>query len=493
MDKRHDRTSILIEDYISNVDNFFSIPIAITGDQKLLESLNGQIMLETIVNIVCRFTDTIILELTDSPLISRLKKTILGVGCKIKESNENYPEIVISIGNTNFKGKFNINVNSSGWVSYVSCNSNVKVFQNSFQNPIGAMGSACFASAEAFKRLLEINGCEQKWTKNHLENIHFSFLDNSFSESNAIFPQKIDFNKILLVGAGAVGSGFIFAISKLINSNGIIHVLDPDCVDETNLNRCLTYFKEDVNKKKAKIVERYSTNTLKIIGNYMHFSNLKKERKEFPIVISTVDNNEARHEIQYDLPKVIFHGATGKSASAISIIKFLENACMCCIFESNVSQEEIISSEMGIPLDKVKDAINQKLLFSKEHFDYMKDKLSDQTDKFENLIGMPFEDVYRKEVCGTINLSTKLGKKEASIPFVSFFSGLMLLSELIKYHTSELHQFPMINVPDFLQINLFSPMSYNLSRRVKNSNCLLDCSNNIIQKIYSEKWGLNIA
>ena len=83
----------------------------------------------------------------------------------------------------------------------------------------------------------------------------------------------------------------------------------------------------------------------------------------------------ARYEIQYDLPKIIFHGATGNSASAISVIKLLENACLCCIFESSKSYEEVIADEMGIPLNRVEDAINKKLLFSEEHFEFMKYKL----------------------------------------------------------------------------------------------------------------------
>lgn len=487
MDQRHDRTTALIEEYIDNSERFFSIPITITANNEILDSSNGQIMLETLVNIVSRFTDKIVLQLPESTLSTKLQELILSTGSNIVDAEEE-PEIVISVGNSNLNGKFNIRITSSGWVSYIACNANVETFSEYLQNPIGAMGAACFASAEAFKRLLEINGCNKKWATNHPTDLKFSFLDCTFSESNTDFPSTIDINNILLVGAGAVGSSFLYATSKVKDLIGTILVLDPQLIDITNLNRCLTFFVGDVDKKKAKVVERYSTDKLTINGNDAKFNEFEKENKEFPIIISTVDNNDARFDIQYDLPKIIFHGATGKSVSAVSIIKILENACLCCIFESNKSTEEIISTEMGIPLEKVIKAIKEKASFTEEHFEYLKKKLGNDASKFQNSIGKPFEDVYNKEVCGTINVSTSQGTRNASIPFVSFFSGLILLSELIKNSIPKLQQFPMMIKPDFLQLNMFSPQSYNFSRRIKNPNCPLGCSEKKVQEIYSRKW-----
>jgi len=352
MNERHDRTVILLKEHISNPENFFSTPITITADNELLASKNGQIMMETLVNITSRLSDKIVLQLPDSTLFSRLKTLILGIGCQLEESKEEIPGIVVSIGNTQLKGKFNICVNSSGWVSYLACGSDVKTLENCLQNPIGAMGAACLASAEVFKRLLELNGCDRKWAKIHPKEMNFSFLDYTFTESNIDFPLNVDIGKILLVGAGAVGSGFVYSISKFENVLGDIKVIDPDDIDKSNLNRCLTYFDNDIGKSKAKVIERYSTSKTTIKGENIKLNQLKKERKEFPIIISTVDNNDARHEIQFDLPKIIFHGATGNSASAVSVIKLLENACLCCIFESSKSYEEIVSDEMRIPLTK---------------------------------------------------------------------------------------------------------------------------------------------
>ena len=294
MNDRHNRTMILVKEHILNPENFFSTPITITANNELLASKNGQIMMETLVNMTSRFTDKIVLQLPDSTLYSRLKTLILATGCQLEESREEIPEIVVSVGNTQLKGKFNICINSSGWVSYVTVDSDVKVLQNYLQNPIGAMGAVCFGTAEIFKRLLELNGCEKKWVKTHPKEMNFSFLDYTFTESNVNFPLDVDFGKILLVGAGAVGSGFIYSMSKFENILGDIKVIDSDDIDKSNLNRCLTYFDSDIGKNKAKTIERYSTNKITIRGEGIKINQLKKKRKEFPIIISTVDNNSGK-------------------------------------------------------------------------------------------------------------------------------------------------------------------------------------------------------
>jgi molybdopterin/thiamine biosynthesis adenylyltransferase len=357
------------------------------------------------------------------------------------------------------------------------------------QNPIGAMGSACFGSAEVFKRLLEIHGCTKKWVKFHPEDFQYSFLDYSTSSINLKFPYKIDLNeKILLVGAGAVGSGFIYALSHIKNVYGEIVVLDKDEFTGSNLNRCLTCFTDDIGNNKALHAERYSNENLKIRGFRLKFDEFKMERLEFPIMVSTVDNNQARYDIQSSLPKLIFHGATGKNISAVSIIKFLENACLCCIFKTNHSYFDIIAHESGIPSAEVERAIKEKSVFTKEHYLYVEKTSGKEITRLKDSIGLPFEQVYAQEICGKMDFQLKDKEISSSVSFVSFFSGLVLLTELIKYQDKTLQNYPMMSKNNFLQFNLFLFDNYNLANRVKDSHCSLNCNDKDVRNIFSRKW-----
>lgn len=498
VDSRHDRTGLLVKECkIKDSDRFFSRTILVTGDEKLLDSDNGKVMIKTLVNLTSRFTDRIYISLSNSQTVLQTELVDLALASGAESSNEipKKIDVVISVGNTPIRGDFNININSDGWVSYLSCNNNVNVFENSMQNPIGAMGSACFGSAEVFKRILEISGCKEKWAKIHPKNFTFSFLTNSLSKDNASFPNDVKINEnILLVGVGAVGSGFVYSLSQIKNLIATIDAIDPDVFDETSLNRCLICYKKKLGENKAKVAEEYSTKSLQIKSQPVKFNEIKEKLdSNLSLVVSTVDNNEARYQIQSSLPKLIFHGATGQSVANVSVIKFLETACFCCIYQSNSSYEETISQETGIPITEVKRVIANKEKFTEQHFDLMKEKFGSQADKFQKFVGLSFEDVYKKEVCGKMEIKTKDGIKTSSVSFVSFFSGLSLAAELIKSHSETLRQYPMNTKEDFLRINLLLPERIISAHRPKDSNCSLNCSSDTIKNIYSKKWNILIS
>ena len=377
MNSRHDRTKLFLQDYIDDPKKFFATPIMVTSDASVLNTTNGRIMLESAINLTSRFIDKLAIRIPGScpDAALSMKRLIAAIGCEIEEDENFQPEIVLSIGPTDIKSKFTVQINSSGWVSYVACNSDVNTFSANNENPVGALGAACFGVAEVFKKLLEMDGCKKRWATNHPKQTCFSFLDYTLSSNNRDFPRKIDIGKTLLVGAGAVGSGFLYALSKIDNLHGDIIVSDHDIIDCTNLNRCLSYFVDDIGKPKASVCERLSTDRLKISGYSVEYNDPQIPRNEFPIIVSTVDNNDARFAIQHDLPKLIFHAATGGGISAVSIIKLLENACLCCIFDNNTTYEERISNETGIPVDAVIKAMKQKSSFTEEHYRYMCKKL----------------------------------------------------------------------------------------------------------------------
>lgn len=493
---KHHRTNLFGSAYLKDPTTIFTKKVLVTGNEVYLKTSNGILTIKTLVNLTCRYLDKIYLEIPQSldKLSTELEKIVLDTNSEIIFSKPKECDIVISVGNIPESKNFTITIGSDGWVSFLACNNRISSKINSYQNPIGAMGASVFGSAEVFKRILEISGCKEKWTIDHPSNYTFSFLDYSLSQNNSNFPNNIELlEEIILVGAGAVGSSFTYAISSISNVSGNITTIDNESFDVTNLNRCLICYNNTIGTSKSEVTTKYSTKTLKFssfVGTFRDY--IKKFTHCSPIVISTVDNNEARFQIQSELPKLIFHGATGKNISAISTIKLLENACLGCIFENNSTQEEIISIETGIPLPEVKRLFEKDDIFSEVHFHYMKKRLGDKAEKFSKNIGQKFSNFYVKEVCGQITAETSEGTKTPSVSFVSFFSGLVLTSELVKFHSSDLKEIPMLNSLDFLQFNLFIPTLYHIVRRPKNPNCLINCSSTNIQEVFAEKWNLKL-
>jgi hypothetical protein len=61
--------------------------------------------------------------------------------------------------------------------------------------------------------------------------------------------------RVAVVGAGGVGSAVALQLSKL--GVGVLHIVDPDKVEETNLHRLYCATRRDIGKPKASVVARY--------------------------------------------------------------------------------------------------------------------------------------------------------------------------------------------------------------------------------------------
>ena len=352
------------------------------------------------------------------------------------------------------------------------------------------MGAACFGATQCFKRLLEMNKSNDKFEIQNLGNFVFSFLDYSLTDKNQDFPTKIRINeKTLLVGAGAVGSAVVYGFSKIPQMEGTISVVDNDIFDKTNLNRCLLAYIDTIGKNKAKISELHSSQNLTFESYPMLYKDLKPN--DYPLILSAVDNNEVRHEIQRELPKLIFHGATGNQISAVSVIKFLENGCFGCIFKLQTkSWEEIIFEETRIPLQLVIESLKNNSLFSTVHLEYIKKEDKKRAENYEKYVGKQFDEVFQKEICSKLNIVTNNKQKTASVSFVSFFAGLGIISEFIKY-SCKINNVPLMIDRNFYQINMFKPGHIpSPTHRKKNPRCTF-CSDTDIKQRFSEKWSIN--
>ncbi len=156
---------------------------------------------------------------------------------------------------------------------------------------------------------------------------------------------------------------------------------------------------------------------------------------------------------------------------------------------NNLTQEELISKETGIPLDDVKNTLLTNGNFSRSHFEHMQKKHGKRIELFRNFIGEPFRDVYTQNVCGQLKIKTDKGTKAATVSFVSFLSGLVLISEIIKHFSTSLINFPMNNHLDFLRFNLFLPDRSHIVKRIKNPDCPF-CAKTTIQNYFCEKWAM---
>ena len=114
--------------------------------------------------------------------------------------------------------------------------------------------------------------------------------------------RKITLDDAVLIGAGGVGNGFLWAAQEL-DLVGSLTIADPKKISAGGLNRCLFFHEDDVGGDKATtLAERTSRPGLKVDAFVGTFAQLVAERKRVRRVFTTPDSREVRRGVQGELP-----------------------------------------------------------------------------------------------------------------------------------------------------------------------------------------------
>jgi thiazole biosynthesis adenylyltransferase ThiF len=174
--------------------------------------------------------------------------------------------------------------------------------------------------------------------------------------------EKILGAKVLSIGTGGLGS----PVSMYLAAAGVgyLGVVDYDKVDESNLQRQILYYTEDVGKSKAQTAAKRLGQINPGIEIKCHDTRITAENvneiiKDYDIIIDGSDNFPTRYLINdacYFLNKPLVHGAILRFEGRVMTIKPDESACYRCLFPEpppegfmpNCSQAGIIGAVAGV-------------------------------------------------------------------------------------------------------------------------------------------------
>jgi len=502
-----DRTNrfarLFLENEIEVSRAFEKFSVGLAGNNKVLKTFNGQIMAMTAMNLLSRFHPRVNVDINPeirravwmpfgmhSSLVDSLKNMATLVGSNAVSKCLPDLDILISVGTTANSAKYKIVINSDGWLAFMNRGYGETDFVSENQNPIGAHVAACFGVADVFRRLLYLVGSRQRPILREPKPLVFSALDYSIDNpkaQNPLMPQEMDVRAIV-VGAGAVANGLIYALSTLPQVRGNVKVVDYQSFEETNINRCLMVCLRHVGINKAEALASSQHSKLNIIPFPTTYEEFRKDNiaADFDLVVSTVDSNDTRIRIQSDLPRILLHGATGEHVSTISRHNFVEGACLGCLFfEQGSSALVTTSTKTGLPMQEVDELLCGDAQVTEEHISVIAKRTGIEVRRLQDYVGRPFTELYTEEICGTMGI--KLGDKEfaASVSFVSALPGVLLAGEITKERSQNLSCFRLDN---YMTLSLFNPSALWLRQRTKDERCLCMCSHPIMQGAYRQKW-----
>lgn len=176
-------------------------------------------------------------------------------------------------------------------------------------------------------------------------------------EIGEIGQQKLLQSKILVIGAGGLGSSLLqYLACAGIGSLGII---DNDKVELSNLQRQIIHDFSKINLRKVDSAEEKLQKlnpdlNLKTFAIRANYQNLTEIIKDYEIVIDATDNFPTRfviNQVCFEQKKPLVFGAVKGFQGQLSIFKAYENnqPCYAC-FNPNIVDEkfELPLSEKGI-------------------------------------------------------------------------------------------------------------------------------------------------
>lgn len=404
---------------------------------------------------------------------------------------EDVPFATIVVGNKSVSREgFVFYIGSNKWS--VSFSQNHPIGSGNSLNPFGAGAAACFSTANLFRVIFKdqlVNGD----LDNDFSLSLISFQKPSLEEDISLAEISIDVGETFLVGLGAIGNGALWALAKLSVAKGYIHIIDPEKLELSNLQRYVLATQDDVDEDKVRLCSRYGISGVfkPFKGTWSDFLVIR-QNWNLPLVALAVDSAEDRIAVQSSLPNTILNAWTQPFDLGISRhYNFLEQPCVACLYPPKTelqSKSELIAGALGL---SDKEILIREIIYNNSPLDenWIKEIAAAKGVSFDELkpfIGMPISVFYTKVLCGGIITTNKHNQQmETPMVFQSALAGILLASELV-LHVCGLRK---NNIEIMTRIDLLKPLAEYLNEPLaKKQNVTCICNDEDFRMAYNTKY-----
>jgi E1 ligase-like protein/ThiF family protein len=292
----------------------------------------------------------------------------------------------------------------------------------------------------------------------------------------------------VLVGAGAVGNGFLWGL-RHFNVKGELHIVDPKRVHDGILNRCVWFDDRDIGEAKAQAIVRRAQDAFADLTLMPHAATLqefytKQGAPRLGRVITTVDSRRARRGIQGELPREVYDASTTGIAEVVLHFNKQpsELACLACVYKEDAGEmehEAHVAEALGVSVDDVRKGFIDRVVAER-----MCCGIPDCNA--DALIGKAFDTVF-KERCAEGNLRTAEDKQVlAPFCFVSVLAGAFLALEFVRRASNDRVAEPF----NYWRLSPWhGPNIVLRSIRHALPNCVV-CSDSVFPEVMKQVWSI---
>lgn len=469
--------------------------ILIHFDNSAVETFEGRELLKLLVNMLARLYPNLCINNTESEqLRHELEEIAKAINPVIELHSTVNPTVAIAVGKSACRAVAEVfYVGSDNWNVHFSRQHPVVCGKSN--NPIGAGAAACFGAANIFRSVFRAQLPHSALDADFI----FSMLELRFDpETNGSAVGPLNLDDLTLIGVGAVGNGFIWAISKWNELSGRITLIDHDPVALSNLQRYILTDQDSINAPKPELAAKFlESPTLEVIPETREWADWVNTQNSWRLnyLAIAVDNVKDRILIQGSLPRRIYNAWTQQENLGVSRHNnFLAEPCLACLYfpqeeKKSISQEIADALNIGANERVVREYIANHMPLDERLLRLISEKNNISTDQLAPFCGKPVQTFYSDVVCGGIlmRLNPEAGNNantamQVPAVFESVFAGILLASELIIAENN--YATRTQNKSDF---NLMRPLSqYINSNSTKVPGCI--CGDENYRQVYIDKY-----
>ena len=462
------RVRVILQDSVENNENFQNACIAS-------------------LNLLPRFLHNVSYSGTPSILktfpASHLSRINLGSdGCD--------PSITLVFGDKPMSVKNPLYVGSEGWSCYLSKEDSFPWEATNF-NGLSSMFAGALAVGEIFKELLP------EIPSKKINTLKYDLITHGTANQPVLQPQSPDMihiDNLLLVGCGAVGQAFCWALHAISKLSGKIALVDDDTLEQSNEQRYFCAFEETRGMNKTVVLAKLlkhgnpALTVAQLPMKYEDYATILCNHEE---VVSAVDNVWTRLNIQAGMPRTFWNGWTDVDTGTLrygigrhSILG--EYECAGCAYYPDGDSPSQLDLDMrltGFTKEEIEQKLRQNKVCTLSDIQFVATKSGVPVQRLLPNVGKPFRDLLHGD-CGVFALRQPEHDVVAPAPHVPVLCGILLATQIILERLESPRTVTVNSSADFDAFGI--PSKNCIINKRKKSECF--CSELIYQNAYKEKW-----
>jgi molybdopterin/thiamine biosynthesis adenylyltransferase len=351
------------------------------------------------------------------------------------------------------------------------------VSRGKLELPLLLLGS-CYAAGFVISTLL---GDAAPFPEQSSLKVDFRSL---FGNAVDYFNQKVDIGTTHLIGAGAIGNGFMLGLSAFPKLTGKLVIVDHDFVSSGNLNRCVWFEDADIGHSKAGVLKKKAEPYFAGLAIESRVSPLKKIPENtggawLKRMVVAVDSRRARRSLQSEMPGEVFDAST----TGLEEIVFHHHkqpttgACLGCIYYADEAENQRthhIADALGVSVADVANTYIDEISTKK-----IKAKYGSLAAR--NLVGIAYDSFF-KELCGEGALIVEGKQVIAPLAFVSTMAGVYLAIEFVRRIATDQTTF------NFSRFSPWLVPTLQTQRVLSSSSKCQFCSSDVVIALNTKLW-----